>query len=325
MELFMTFTVAVAYTHYPDLSTEAGILQQIGAEIVHVRNLTPDTWGAARTADALMVSIERVPAELINTLERCKIICRVGTGYDAIDIPAATARGIWVTNVPDYSIDEVSSHAISLMMAHNRRLPTLFQMVRANDWWKPSDLQPIIRLGDLTYGVLGHGRIGSESARKARGLGMRVIACDPYIDQQVMSDAGVTPVDFDTLLRESDYLSLHVPLTDGTRQIINSEALAKIRPGAFVINTARGACVDVDALLEAVRSGRITGAALDVLPTEPPAPDAPVMHEPRIWLTPHAGWYSEQSSEEVRVKGADDVVRVLQGNPPRTPVNQLAR
>jgi D-3-phosphoglycerate dehydrogenase len=320
----MTLKVAVAYNHYPTLSTEAGILQQIGAEIVHTRNLdTPEAWESVRTADALMVSIERVPADLINTMERCKIICRVGTGYDAIDIPAATARGIWVTNVPDYSIDEVSTHAISLLMAHNRRLPTLFGMVRANDWWKPSDLEPIIRLSDLTYGVLGHGRIGSESARKGRGLGMRVIACDPYIDQRLMSDAGVTPVDFDTLLAQSDYLSLHLPLTEGTRQIINREALAKIKPGAFLINTARGACVDVDALLEAVKAGRMAGAALDVLPTEPPAPDAPVMHEPRIWLTPHAGWYSEQSSEEVRVKGTQDVVRVLRGEPPRTPLNQI--
>jgi D-3-phosphoglycerate dehydrogenase len=272
-----------------------------------------------------MVSTERVSAELIDRLERCKIICRVGTGYDAIDIPAATARGIWVTNVPDYSMDEVSTQAISLMLAHNRHLPTQFSMVKSNIWWQANALEPIIRLSDLTYGVLGHGRIGSVSARKARGLGMRVIACDPFIDPRLMSDAGVTPVDFDTLLRESDYLSLHVPLTDQTRNIINRESLAKIKPGAFLINTARGACVDIDALLEAVRSGRIIGAALDVLPTEPPAPDAPVMHEPRIWLTPHAGWYSEQSSDEVRVKGAQDVVRVLRGEPPRTPVNQLAR
>ncbi len=320
----MTLTVAITYNHYPDLSTEAGILQQVGAEIVHIRNLdTEAAWAAASAADALMVSIERVPAELINRMERCKIICRVGTGYDAIDIPAATARGIWVTNVPDYSIDEVSTHAISLMLAHNRHLPTLFEMVRSGIWWKPSALEPITRLGDLTYGVLGHGRIGSASARKARGLGMRVIACDPFIDPRIMSDAEVTPVDFDTLLRESDYLSLHVPLTDQTRNIINGEALAKMKASAILINTARGAAVDVDALVEAIQSGKVAGAALDVLPTEPPAPDHPVMHEPRIWLTPHAGWYSEQSGEEVRVKGAQDVVRVLRGEPPRTPVNQL--
>jgi D-3-phosphoglycerate dehydrogenase len=320
----MTFKVVIPYTHYPDLSVEAGILQQIGAEIVHTRSLTtPESWEAARTADALMVSIERVPAELINSLERCKIICRLGTGYDAIDVPAATARGIWVAYVPDYSIDEVSTHAISLMLAHNRRLPQLFEMVKTNVWWKPDTIEPIVRLSTLTYGVLGHGRIGTESARKARGLGMRVIACDPFIPQENMTANGVTPVDFATLLRESDYLSLHIPLNPQTTKIINRDSLAQMKPSAVLINTARGAAVDIDALLAAIQSGTIAGAALDVLPTEPPAPNHPIMHEPRIWLTPHAAWNSAQSTEEVRVKGSQDVVRVLRGEPPRTPVNSL--
>ena len=320
----MTFTVVIPYHHYPDLSVEAGILQQIGAEIIHTPNLvSPESWEAARSADALMVSIERVPAELINQMERCKIICRLGTGYDAIDVPSATARGIWVTYVPDYSIDEVSTHAISLMLAHNRRLPQLFEMVKTNVWWQPATIDPIIRLSTLTYGVLGHGRIGTKSARKARGLGMRVIACDPFIPQESITANGATPVDFTTLLRESDYLSLHVPLNEQTKNIINRDSLAQMKPGAFLINTARGAAVDVDALLAAVKAGTIAGAALDVLPTEPPSPDHPIMHEPRIWLTPHAAWNSAQSTEEVRVKGSHDVVRVLRGEAPRTPVNSL--
>ncbi len=318
--------VVIAYNQFPDLSTEAGILQQIGAEIVHVGSLdTEASWEAARSADALMVSIQRVPAALINTLERCKIICRIGTGYDTIDIPAATARGIWVTYVPDYSIDEVATHSVSLMLAHNRRLPRLFEMVRTNVWWKPTMIDPIVRLTDLTYGVLGHGRIGTASARKARGLGMRVLACDPFIPQKTITANGAIPVDFDTLLRESDYLSLHVPLTDLTRNVINRDSLAKMKPRAFLINTSRGAAVDETALIEAVRNGTIAGAGLDVLQTEPPPPDHPFMNEPRIWLTPHAGWYSEQSTEEVRVKGTQDVVRVLRGELPRTPVNQLTR
>ena len=320
----MPFKVVIPYHHYPDLSVEAGILDQIDAEIIHTPDLTSEeSWEAARTADALMVSIERVPAERINTLERCKIICRLGTGYDAIDVPAATARGIWVTYVPDYSIDEVSTHAISLMLAHNRRLPQLFEMVRTNIWWQPATIDPIVRLSTLTYGVLGHGRIGSESARKARGLGMRVIACDPFIPQANIAANGAMPVDFVTLLRESDYLSLHIPLNPQTTKIINRDSLAQMKPSAFLINTARGAAVDVDALLVAIQNGTIAGAALDVLPSEPPAPNHPVMHEPRIWLTPHAAWNSAQSQEEVRVKGSQDVVRVLRGEPPRTPVNSL--
>ncbi len=320
----MAFKVVIPYHHYPDLSTETGILRQIGARIIHTDNLQSEAAIAAvRTADALMVSTERVSAELIAQMERCKIICRLGTGYDAIDVAAATARGIWVTYVPDYSIDEVSTHAISLMLAHNRHLPRLFEMVKANIWWKRSEIDAIVRLSDLTYGVLGHGRIGTASARKGRGLGMRVIACDPYIDARRMIENGVTPVDFETLLHESDYLSLHVPLTDETRQIINAGALAQMKSNAVVINTARGACVDINDLLAAVQSGTIAGALLDVLPTEPPAPEHPIMHEPRIWITPHAAWYSEQSTNEVRVKGSEDVARVLRGDVPRTPVNQV--
>jgi len=319
----MTFTIAITYSHYPDLSTETRILQQLDVEIIQTHGLeTEEARAIACRADALMVSTDRVSADLIDQMERCKIICRLGTGYDAIDVSAATARGIWVTYVPDYSIDEVSTHAISLMLAHNRHLPRLFEMVKTNIWWKRGEIDAIVRLADLTYGVLGYGRIGSVSARKARGLGMRVIACDPFIDQSLMSDAGITPVDFNTLLCESDYLSLHVPLTDQTRRIINAEALAKMKPSAILINTARGAAVDIDALLAAVQSGTIAGATLDVLPSEPPAPDHPIMREPRIWITPHAAWYSEQSTEEVRIKGTQDVVRVLRGESPRTPVNQ---
>jgi len=240
-------------------------------------------------------------------------------GNHLFDVP----RGIWVTYVPDYSIDEVSTHAISLMLAHNRRLPQLFEMVRTNIWWQPATIDPIVRLSTLTYGVLGHGRIGSESARKARGLGMRVIACDPFIPQANIAANGAMPVDFVTLLRESDYLSLHIPLNPQTTKIINRDSLAQMKPSAFLINTARGAAVDVDALLAAIQNGTIAGAALDVLPSEPPAPNHPIMHEPRIWLTPHAAWNSAQSQEEVRVKGSQDVVRVLRGEPPRTPVNSL--
>ncbi|HVU10746.1 MAG TPA: C-terminal binding protein [Phototrophicaceae bacterium] len=320
----MAFKVVIPYHHYPDLSTETRILQPIGAEIIHTADLeSPESVAAVRSADALMVSTERVSAELMDQMERCKIICRLGTGYDAIDVPAATARGIWVTYVPDYSIDEVSTHAISLLLTHNRRLPRLFEMVKSGIWWQRSEIDAIVRLSDLTYGVLGHGRIGMASARKGRGLGMRVIACDPYIDARRMTENGVTPVDFATLLRESDYLSLHVPLNDETRQIINDDALAQMKSSAILINTARGACVNIDDLLAAVQTGTIAGALLDVLPSEPPAPDHPIMHEPRIWITPHAAWYSEQSTDEVRVKGSQDVVRVLKGEMPRTPVNQV--
>lgn len=317
-------TVVIAYNQFPDTSTEAEILSEVGAKIIHMGRLdTDESWQAAIAADALMVSVQNVPADLINRMDRCKIICRIGTGVDAIDIPAATARSIWVTNVPDYSIDEVATHAVGTMLMHARRLPRLMEMVRTGVWWDQTKLDPIRRLTDMTFGVLGYGRIGRAAAQKGKGLGMNIIAYDPYVSAETMAADGVRAVDFDTLLRQSDYLSLHSPATPETNGIINREALANMKPTAFLINAARGSLIDETALVEAVQSGKIAGAALDVLQKEPPAPDHPLMNDPRIWITPHAGWYSEESTRDVRVKGTQDVVRVLKGEAPRTPVNKL--
>jgi D-3-phosphoglycerate dehydrogenase / 2-oxoglutarate reductase len=318
-------TVVIAYNQFPDISTEERILSQTGAAIIHTGTLdTDEALEAVRTADALMVTTHKLTADFINTLEQCKIICRIGTGLDSIDIPAATERGIWVTNVPDYSVDEVSTHAVALMLAHHRRLPRMFEMVQTDVWWDKNAIEPIRRLTTLTLGVLSYGRIGRTTAIKGRGLGMRVIAHDPYIANEAMAADGVEPVSLDELFARSDYLSLHTPLTDSTRNIINRASLATMKPTAFLINTARGALVDEDALLEAVHSGVIAGAALDVLQKEPPSADHPLRSDPRIWLTPHAGWYSEDSSDDVRVKGTEDVVRVLNGQAPRTPANSVA-
>src|SRR5690349_17799384 len=224
-------TVVVAYNQFPDLLTEERILSSVSATIIQTGTLdTDEAREAARTADALMVTIHKVQAGFINTLERCKIICRIGTGLDSIDIPAATERGIWVTNVPDYSVDEVSTHAVALMLAHHRRLPRMFEMVQTDIWWDKSAIEPIRRLTTLTLGVLSYGRIGRTTAIKGRGLGMRVIAHDPFITNEAMAADGVEAVSLDELFAQSDYLSLHTPLTDSTRNIINRASLATMKP-----------------------------------------------------------------------------------------------
>jgi D-3-phosphoglycerate dehydrogenase len=263
-----------------------------------------------------------VPASLLNTLPRCRIVSRVGTGLDAIDIPAATARGIWVTNVPDYAVDEVSTHAITLLLALARRLPRLLASTQQGVW-DSTLARPFPRFKGQTLGVLGFGRIGSATAAKARGLGLNVIAHDPYVSPQTIEALGVQPVAADRLWRESDFLSLHTPLTDETRQIITAQVLAQMKPSALLINTARGALIDEAALQAAVRSGHIAGAALDVLSIEPPPPDHPLLHDERILITPHYAWYSEDSSRQVRVSAAEEIVRVLRGEKPRCPANQL--
>jgi D-3-phosphoglycerate dehydrogenase / 2-oxoglutarate reductase len=319
----MSFNVLIAYESFSDSSVEREILQALDANIVQFGNFdTPEALAAARQADAIMVTIQKVPADLIASLERCHVISRVGTGLDAIDIPAATARGIWVAYVPDYSVDEVSSHAVGLLLAHARGIPWLVESTRAGSWTHQV-IAPRRRLSGQTLGLLGFGRIGQAVAAKARGLGLKIIVHDPYLAEQVIAEGGGRPVDRETLLRESDYLSLHVPLTDANRRFLDAHALALMKPTAFVINTARGGLIDEEALLNAVQSGQIAGAALDVLTLEPPPPDYPLLHEPRIIITPHTGWYSEDANHDVRVRASEEVVRVLRGERPRCPVNEI--
>jgi D-3-phosphoglycerate dehydrogenase len=315
--------VVIAYPGFGDIEIEQEILRRIDADVVHTgTTTTPEAQEAIRQADALMVTIQPVPAALIASMQRCRLISRVGTGLDAIDIPAATERNIWVTFVPDYSIDEVSTHAITLLLAQARGLLPLVQGTRQGIW-DASRAGVVQRLRDQTLGVVGFGRIGQAAAAKGRGLGLKVIAYDAYVDDTFFTAAGVQRVDLETLLRTADYVTLHVPLNGETHGLINAQTLSRMKPSAYLINTARGPLVDEEALLQAVQSGQIAGAALDVLAMEPPPPDHPLLREERILVTPHAAWYSEAAKVDVRVRGAEEVVRVLSGEAPRAPVNQV--
>ena len=319
----MAPTVVIAYPGFGDIRIEEEILSTIDANVSHLGNTdTPAAREVVAQADALMVTLQPVPAELIAIMERCRIVSRVGTGLDAIDINAATKHGIWVTYVPDYAVDEVSTHAIASLLAHARGFPRLLESTRRGEWGNKV-VAPIHRLQGQTLGVVGYGRIGRAVGVKAHGLGLEVNVHDPYLASLPPDSSYARLVDWETLLLTSDYVSLHVPLTDGTHHIINAESLSQMKSTAFLINTARGALIDEDALLKAVRSGQIGGAALDVLSAEPPPVDHPLLHEDRIWITPHSAWYSEESMEDMRTRGAEEVVRVLQGQNPRNPVNQI--
>jgi D-3-phosphoglycerate dehydrogenase len=316
-------TVVIGYPGFGNIDVEREVLREIDANVLHVGATdTPAARAAICHADAIMVTIQPVSADLIATMEHCKLISRVGTGLDAIDIDAATRRGIWVSYVPDYSIDEVSAHAIMLLLAQARGLPALMDSMRAGKW--DGSMVHVRRLQGQVLGLVGCGRIGLATAAKAQGLGLQVIAYDPFASAGVLEAAGVQQVDFATLLHRSDYISLHTPLTRDNRHLINASALAQMKPSAFLINTARGPLIDEDALLAAVRTGQIAGAALDVLSVEPPAPDNALLKEPRILITPHMAWYSEESKIDVRQSGAEEVVRVLRQQPPRAPVNHIA-
>lgn len=315
--------VVIGHSDPADIQIEQDILSAIDPEIVVYPAFdTPEALADLGRADALIVNLQEVRANLMAELERCRIISRLGTGYDSIDIDAATEHGIWVTYVPDYGIDEVSAHAIALLMVQARSLPSVLAASQQGIW-DPKVVRPIQRLRDQTLGIIGLGRIGRETAKKGLGLGLRVIAHDPYIPAETFEAVGVEAVGWETVLGTADYISLHTPFTEATRNLIDAQALALMKPTAFLINTARGPIIDETALLAAVQAGQIAGAALDVLTVEPPPPDYPLLHEDRILITSHLAWYSEAAKRDLRVRGAEEVVRVLSGQSPRAPVNKI--
>ncbi len=272
----MTKKIVLAYAKPEDIELETGVLGDSGFEAVATngelmvgRPLTdPELWPIVKSASALLTGLHVVSDEMMAQMPNLELVTRVGTGFDAIDFEAAEKRGIWVTNVPDYSIDEVSAHAIALSMALVRHLFEHRQTGQPNTWRYMGET-PIRRLSNQIYGVIGLGRIGKASARKAAGLGMTVIAYDPYIPAEDFAPVGATPVDFETLMATADIVSLHVPLTPETRGMIDAKALSLMKPTAFIVNTARGPVIDIPALVAAVRSQQIAGAGIDVLPVEP--------------------------------------------------------
>ena len=255
-------------------------------------------------------------------MPKLKFISRVGVGLDAIDLPAATKRRVQVTNVPDYGIDEVATHSIAMLLAHARGLYTAFEQAD-RQVWDATTVRPLRRLAGQTLGVVGFGRIARAMATKGLGLNLRVLAYDPYVSDDAIRAAGCIPATLDTLLAESDYISLHSPLTPETRHMINADALAKMKPTAFLINAARGPLIDEEAIVAAINSGKLAGVALDVFATEPLPADSPLWNNPHIWITPHAAWYSEQAKVDMRVGGAEEVRRALNGEPPKNPVNKI--
>lgn len=274
-----------------------------------------------READAIINELHPVTDEMMADFQRCRIIACASTGYDYVDHARAAKRGIWVTNCPGYCTDEVATHTIALLLSQARRLPQTRALVRAKEW-DPRMARPIHHPRTQTLGIIGWGRIGRAVSAKAMALGFKVIADDPYVYPKQMLDAGVTPADKETVMLESDYVSLHTPLTDETRGMMDVHLLGLMRPSAYLINTARGLLVDEAALLEAVQSGRIMGAALDVLASEPPALDHPFLHDDRFFITPHSAWCSEESDAAVWEWAAGNVASVLRGERPPHAVNQ---
>lgn len=273
-------------------------------------------------AHALIVGWAEVRRPLIAALRQCRVISRYGIGVDMIDLEAAAERGLPVCNVPDYCIDEVSAHTLAFVLALNRRLVQHHAHVAGGGWAGAPGGLPA-RLSAQTLGVVGLGRIGRAVTRKAAGVGLRVIAHDPYLTAEQAQAAGVEPVSLDDLLARADYVCLHCPLTSDTRRLIGAPQLRRMKPSAYLINMARGPIVDQAALSDALSAGVIAGAALDVLEQEPPAPDEPLLRLPNVLFSPHSSSLSVESLEALRRGAARNVARVLRGEPPQSVVNGL--
>ena len=319
------FRVVVTDADYPAFDEERSVLERLGAELViHQARTEAELISACHGADALLNQYAQITPTVIESLDRCRVIVRYGVGIDTINVPAATRRGIWVCNVPDYGTDEVSDHTVTLLLAAARKLVPLVNAVQAGRW-DVNIAKPIRRLRGSTLGLVGLGRIGSAVARKARPFGFELIAAhDPHVGGSHFAERDVRGVNLDELLAMADYVSIHCPLTEETHHLIGERELGRMKKSAFLINTARGAIVDNAALARALREGRIAGAALDVVETEPIPHDDPLLGLSNCLITPHAAWYSEEASRDLKTKAAEEVARVLLGEPPRCPVNAVA-
>ncbi|MFD6816679.1 C-terminal binding protein [Microbacterium sp. NPDC060132] len=272
---------------------------------------------AAAGADAILVQYAPITARVLDALPQLRAIGRYGVGVDTVDVAAATARGVAVCNVPDYGTEDVSDHAIALALSLVRGVTELDRRTRAGTY-ALSGVKPLHRISALTFGVVGVGRIGAATARKAAALGFAVVGHDPRTEA---SGGGVTLVGLDELLATADVVSLHVPLDERTRHLIDDDALQRMKPGAMLVNTCRGGVVDTAALVRALGDGRIKSAALDVFEEEPLPPTSALLQLPSVVVTPHTAWYSEESEAELKRRTIENVVEFCAGRAPRDLLN----
>ncbi|HEY6510968.1 MAG TPA: C-terminal binding protein [Burkholderiaceae bacterium] len=316
-------TVFITDHAWPDLDIERSVLEGAGLRVVAGPTVPASAETIGELAHAyqpasILTCWAQVDARAIAASAPLVHVGRIGVGLDNIDVAACTARGVRVTNVPDYCIEEVSDHAVGFALAWTRGLAGFDRAVRAGRW-EPSQAR-LRRLANLTVGIVGYGRIGRASARKFAAFGCRVLASN---EGKLAEASGVELVALELLLAASDIVVLHVPLTDGTRGLIDRRRIALMKPGALLVNVSRGGVVDTQAVIEALQSGQLSGAGLDVLDTEPQVPAALLAQDGAI-LTPHVAFSSDAALAELRQRAAEEAVRVLRGEPPRNPCNVIA-
>jgi D-3-phosphoglycerate dehydrogenase len=313
------FKVLITDYQWPNLDIERSILEPLPAQLLVAKTGAEDELIAlAPQADAILTCWKQVTARVIDAAPRCRLIVRYGIGLDNIAVAHATGLGIPVTNAPTYCLEEVGEHALALMFALARRVTRFDRAFRAGQY-NGVPFAGMRRIAGKSLGIVGYGNIGRTLAAKARGVGLQILVHDPAVPS--LPGAEGRAVDFDTLLRESDFVSVHAPLVPATQGLFGKATLAKIKPGAVLVNTSRGGLVDPQAVLEALESGRLAGAALDVFPSEPPDLNHPIFAHPHFIGTPHSAFYSEESVENLQHTSAGQARDALTGKTPAPIVN----
>jgi len=313
--------IAVTDTVFPSLDPAKAALARLNPTYRMSKSVNAeDIVAVAKDADALLVTYAKLTRDVLMQLTRCRAIGRFGLGVDNIDLPTAKEKGIAVNYVPDYCIREVSDHAMALLLALIRKIPLSNKLVQSGRWEMPA-VVPIRRIEGTVLGLIGFGHIPRLVAPKAQAFGMKVISYDPFAKPEAYKAAAVESVDLDTLLKTSDYVSVHAPLLQQTRGMLNAAAFGEMKKGAYIVNTARGPLIDEPALVAALDSGQVGGAGLDVVATEPLAKDSPLLGRDNVIVSPHTAFYSIEALNELQTKCATDVARVLSGEKAVYPIS----
>jgi D-3-phosphoglycerate dehydrogenase len=316
------FKVVITECDHGSIEEEKTEFGRIGADLIFAQiKGEEELIRVCKDADGLLIQYALLTREVLQQLPKCKVIARYGVGVDSIDLGAATDLGIIVANVPDYCVDEVADQAVSMILALIRKTVFFDQKVKSNQWDFRQG-RPIHRIKGKTLGLIGSGRIGLEVGKRISAFGVRVIAFDPYLQK---TPERVQLVDLDTVLRESDFISVHCPLNESTRHLIGEKEFQRMKKTPLVINTSRGPIIDEKALVQALIKGQISGAGLDVLEKEPPDPPNPLLKMENVIISPHISFYSEESISELKRRTAENVSSVLLGKWPRSVVNQQVK
>ena len=307
---------------WPSVEPERAVLARAGVELVVAPDGSEETLASlARDVDGILTCFAQVTDKVVRAAERCVVIGRYGVGVDNIAVDTATELGIAVTYVPDYCVDEVSDHVMALLLTWNRRIALFDSSVKTTGWGSVPLTMRMMRLRGKKLGIIGFGRIGRAVCPKALAFGFEVLASDPYLSAEVAAEHGARMVDLATLLKESDFVTLHSPLTPETLNLIGKSELEMMKPDAFLINAARGPLIDEDALYDALKNGQIAGAGVDVLVDLAPPLDHPLLGLDNMVVTPHVAFFSQEATLELEERAAGEVAQVLQGRMPDNLVN----